>query len=101
MTIPYIANLNIAEYGIINFHFEEFALYTGRSLASFKRDFAEISELSPQKWIIEKRLNKAHELISQGKSVTDAYIETGFKNRSHFSTAFKNRFGYPPNKIAN
>ena len=79
----------------------EFALYTGRSLASFKRDFAEISELPPQKWIIEKRLKKAHELIEGGKTVTDAYIETGFKNRSHFSTAFKSRFGYSPNKVAN
>ena len=77
---------------------EEFALYTGRSLASFKRDFSEISELSPQKWIIEKRLKMAYELIRSGKSVTDAYIETGFKNRSHFSTAFKNHYGYPPNK---
>ena len=78
---------------------EEFALYTGRSLASFKRDFAEISELSPQKWIIEKRLTKAHELIENGSSVTDAYIEVGFKNRSHFSTAFKNRYGYSPNML--
>lgn len=80
---------------------EEFALYTGRSLASFKRDFVEISQLTPQKWLIEKRLKKAHELIEEGKSVTDAYLETGFKNRSHFSTAFKNRFGYSPSKIAN
>ena len=80
---------------------EEFALYTGRSLASFKRDFAEISQLTPQKWLIEKRLKKAHELIKSGKSVTDAYIETGFKNRSHFSTVFKNRFGYSPSRTAN
>lgn len=79
---------------------EDYALYTGRSLASFKRDFAAISTLTPQKWLIEKRLMKAHELIEKGKSVTDAYIETGFKNRSHFSTAFKNRFGYSPNKVA-
>lgn len=78
---------------------EDFALYTGRSLASFKRDFAEISELSPQKWLIEKRLKKAHELLEGGKSVTDAYIETGFKNRSHFSTAFKKRYGYSPNTL--
>ena len=78
---------------------EELALYTGRSLASFKRDFAEISELTPQKWIIEKRLKKARELIKHGKSVTDAYIEAGFKNRSHFSTAFKNRYGYSPGSL--
>lgn len=76
---------------------EDFALYTGRSLASFKRDFTEISDLSPQKWIIDKRLKKAHELIESGKSVTNAYIEVGFKNRSHFSTAFKNLYGYSPN----
>ena len=79
---------------------EEFALYTGRSLASFKSDFAEISQLPPQKWLIEKRLKKAYELIKSGKSVSDTYIEVGFKNRSHFSTAFKNRFGYSPNKVA-
>ena len=80
---------------------EEFALYTGRSLASFKRDFAEISQLTPQKWLIERRLEKAHELIKEGKSVTDAYIESGFKNRSHFSRAFKSRYGYSPNKAKN
>ena len=78
---------------------EDFALYTGRSLASFKRDFAEISDVSPQKWIIEKRLDKAFELIKSGKSVSDTYIEVGFKNRSHFSTAFKNRYGYSPNTL--
>lgn len=80
---------------------EEFALYTGRSLASFKRDFAEISQLTPQKWLIERRLKKAYELIEGGMSVTDAYMETGFKNRSHFSKAFKNRFGHSPNKVSN
>lgn len=78
---------------------EEFALYTGRSLASFKRDFAEISEIPPQKWLIERRLKKAYELIETGKSVTEACLESGFKNRSHFSTAFKSRFGFPPNQV--
>lgn len=91
MEANYLQDMSMADY----------ALYTGRSLASFKRDFAEISPLPPQKWLIERRLKKAHELIEEGKSVTEAYIETGFKNRSHFSTAFKNRFGYPPNKAAN
>ena len=52
---------------------EEFASYTGRSLATFKRDFAKISPLPPQRWIMEHR-----------------------KNRSHFSQAFKKRFGYAP-----
>lgn len=32
---------------------EEIASYTGRSLATFKRDFAKVSDLTPQKWIIK------------------------------------------------
>jgi AraC family transcriptional regulator, exoenzyme S synthesis regulatory protein ExsA len=35
---------------------EEFASYSGRSLATFKRDFKKASPLSPQKWLIEKPL---------------------------------------------
>ena len=40
---------------------------TGRSLATFKRDFAKVSDLTPQKWIIRRRLEAAHELIVSGK----------------------------------
>ncbi|MCD8260509.1 MAG: AraC family transcriptional regulator, partial [Bacteroides sp.] len=70
---------------------EEIASYTGRSLATFKRDFKKISDLSPQKWLIRKRLEKAHELIhEQGRKITEVCFDVGFKNRSHFATAYKN-----------
>lgn len=46
---------------------KEFAIYTGRSLATFKRDFAEISDLTPQKWSIQKQLEKAYTLICEQK----------------------------------
>lgn len=76
---------------------EEIAHFTGRSLATFKRDFKKISELSPQKWLIEKRLRVAHDKIrNQRKRVSDVYLEVGFKNLSHFSSAFKKQFGYAP-----
>jgi len=76
---------------------EEIALYTGRSLATFKRDFKKISNLPPQKWLIRKRLEKAHEIIKENNSkVTDVCYEVGFKNRSHFTTAFKKQYGYSP-----
>ena len=38
---------------------EEMAHYTGRSLATFKRDFKKISDLTPEKWLIRKRLEVA------------------------------------------
>lgn len=76
---------------------EEIASYTGRSLATFKRDFKKISDLSPQKWIIRKRLEKARELIrDNGRKVTDACFDVGFKNRSHFTKAYKKQYGYAP-----
>lgn len=79
---------------------EEIAAYTGRSLATFKRDFKKISDLSPLKWIIQKRLEKAYELIhDKGRKVTEACYDVGFKNRSHFTTAFRKQYGYAPNDL--
>lgn len=34
-----------------NLSLSEFASYSGRSLATFKRDFLKITELSPAKWL--------------------------------------------------
>ena len=76
---------------------EEIASCTGRSIAAFKRDFRKISLLPPQKWIIRKRLEEAHRKINiEGKKVSDVCFEVGFKNLSHFSTAFKRQFGVSP-----
>ena len=76
---------------------DEFACYTGRSLATFKRDFAKISPLSPLRWIMERRLDMAKRLLESGKGqAQEIGYSVGFKNRSHFSQAFKKRFGYAP-----
>lgn len=79
---------------------EDFATYTGRSLATFKRDFAKVNDLSPEKWLIRKRLDKAYELLSNGNAKpSDVYMTVGFKNRSHFFNAFKRQFGVSPGRI--
>lgn len=81
---------------------EEIAHYTGRSLATFKRDFKKISDLTPEKWLIKKRLERAYELMKSGKKkVVEVYTEVGFRNPSHFSTAFKKEFGVTPTSILN
>ena len=77
----------------------EIANFTGRSLATFKRDFKKISNLPPQKWIIQKRLKEAqHKLRNENKRVSDVCFEVGFKNLSHFSKIYKETFGEAPSK---
>lgn len=96
--------IDIMEFLNANFMYdlsmEEIASFTGRSLSTFKRDFQKISDLSPQKWLIQKRLEAARELLrDKNKSVTDVYIEVGFKNFSHFSHAFRKQYGVAPREF--
>ena len=78
---------------------EEIAGYTGRSLATFKRDFAKISDLTPRKWIIRRRLEAAHDLIeSGGRKITEVCFDVGFKNLSHFSKIYKKTYGVAPSR---
>lgn len=79
---------------------EEFAHYAGRSLSSFKKDFAQTFHLTPSRWIMRRRLEEAHRLIEKaGKKPADVYLSVGFKNLSHFSTAFKREYGVPPSDV--
>lgn len=76
---------------------EEIANYTGRSLSTFKRDFKKYSDLSPQKWLVRRRLEAARELIHKGgRKVSEVCFEVGFKNLSHFSKVYKEMYGLPP-----
>ena len=80
---------------------EELAHYTGRSLATFKRDFKKISDLTPEKWLIRKRLEVAYALMQEGgKKIVDVCATVGFKNQSHFSAAFKRQYGIAPTAVA-
>ena len=81
---------------------EEFAHYSGRSLSSFKREFAKLSGGdTPARWIMRKRLDDAMCLLRKGIAASDVYVQVGFRNLSHFSTAFKKHFGITPTQILN
>ena len=60
-------------------------------------NFAKISPLTPEKWLLEKRLDYAHRLLTEDhRKISDVYLEAGFRNRSHFSTAFRKKYGVTP-----
>lgn len=87
-----------------NYHFNvqmnRFAYLTGRSLATFKRDFERIFQSSPGKWLQQRRLQEAYYLIKEkGKAPSDVYLDLGFEDLSHFSFVFKKQYGAAPSKI--
>ncbi|MHA4811208.1 helix-turn-helix domain-containing protein [Flavitalea flava] len=87
-----------------NFHFNvnlnRFAYLTGRSLATFKRDFEKLFHLTPSRWLQERRLKEAYYLIKEkGQTASDIYLDLGFEDLSHFSFVFKKQFGAAPTKI--
>lgn len=89
----------LSENYMFDLSMEEIANFTGRSLATFKRDFAKISDLTPQKWLIKRRLEEAHGLIISGKKkVSEVCFDVGFKNLSHFSKIYKDTYGNSPTK---
>ena len=77
------------------------AYLTGRSLATFKRDFDQIFHTSPARWLYQQRLAEAYYLLrEENKRPSDVYHEVGFESLAHFSHAFKQLFGYSPSTVS-
>lgn len=84
-----------------NLSLSEFAKLSHRSLSTFKRDFHNHYNTSPGKWLLSKRLDySANLLLKNPSSITDVAYESGFEDTSHFSRAFKTRFGVPPSEYS-
>jgi len=96
--------INLVEFMEANYRFNiplaKFSYLTGRSLTTFKRDFKKAFQLSPQRWLTQKRLALAHyQLATTRRKPTELYLEVGFENLAHFSYAFKKQFGYSPTAL--
>jgi DNA-binding response OmpR family regulator len=64
------------------------------------RKFAALTDMPIGKYIKTYRLHKAKSMIEEdGKNVTEAALESGFRNLSHFSSSFRDEFGYPPSEL--
>ncbi len=76
---------------------EDYAYLTGRSLTTFRRDFKEKYQQTPQTWLKTKRMHLAKTLLDKKEiSVTNTAYEVGYQNVSHFIKSFKNEFGLSP-----
>ncbi|KAA1245569.1 AraC family transcriptional regulator [Aquimarina sp. RZ0] len=83
-----------------NLKLEEIAFLCNMSLATFKRHFKIEYKEAPGKWLKDRRLQKAKELLQIGNlKASDIYLDIGYNNLSNFSIAFKNKFGISPTDI--
>jgi AraC-like DNA-binding protein len=83
-----------------NLKLEEIAFLCHMSISTFKRHFISEYNSSPGKWLQDKRLQKAKEILAEGTlKASDIYLDFGYNNLSNFSTAFKNKFGISPKEI--
>ncbi len=53
-------------------------------------------EITPKRYIMERRLNLARQEIFLGAKATAVYTQCGFSDYSTFFRAYKKHFGYPP-----
>ena len=84
-----------------NLKLEEIAFLCNMSLSTFKRNFIAEYQVSPGKWLQDKRLQRAKEVLENGDlKVSDIYLDFGYSNLSNFSIAFKNKFGISPTDIS-
>lgn len=80
-----------------NLSLEEYARLCHRSLSSFKRDFQTVFQQPPGRWLVQKRLDYSAAILRSSRmNVTEVALESGFEDVSHFSRAFKQRFGKSP-----
>lgn len=83
-----------------NLTLEQYAELSNRSLSAFKRDFQKIMHTTPGKWLLEKRLTHALQLLgSKDKNINEVAFESGFENASHFTRSFKERYQATPSAI--
>jgi len=90
----------VENYACSNLKLEEIAFLCNMSLSTFKRHFLIEYNVSPGKWLQQKRLQKAKYLLQQGLlKPSEIYSDFGYNNLSNFSTAFKNEFGRRPSDL--
>ena len=78
----------------------DFAYLTGRSLSSFRRDFKRQFQTTPQQWLKDHRLQKAHgKLISLNMNVSEVAVDVGYEHTSYFIKAFREKYGCTPNEL--
>ncbi|GAB5475485.1 MAG: AraC family transcriptional regulator [Maribacter sp.] len=85
------------EHFLFNLKLKEFAKLSGRSLATFNRDFFKLYQTTPGKWLKRKRIEYGKYLLeTTDLNINQIALDIGFENTSHFIKSFKAHYKSPP-----
>jgi transcriptional regulator GlxA family with amidase domain len=80
-----------------NIRLEELASLTGLSQSHFSHAFKASTGVAPHQWQTNARLDRAKQLLLQGKASLPAIAsETGFSDQAHFTRVFRKNMGTTP-----
>ncbi|MDB5048763.1 MAG: transcriptional regulator, AraC family [Fibrobacteres bacterium] len=79
---------------------EEIAFLCNVSLSTFKRRFAKLYGAPPNRWILQKRMEAARDMLLHGREKpSEVFHKVGYLNHSSFTQSFKQVFGITPKEF--
>ncbi|MEO1486807.1 MAG: AraC family transcriptional regulator [Bacteroidota bacterium] len=81
---------------------QEYATLLNLSTSTFKRKFKAFYDTSPGKYFLNKRLERAKNLLLNSQDrVSDICFDSGFGDVSNFTKAFSKKYGMSPTEFRN
>lgn len=75
----------------------QIAVNCGLSSSYFTQAFKASTGLSPYRWLVQRRLEKATELLAEATMpLSEVATRCGFVDQAHFAKAFRKSTGVPP-----
>lgn len=79
-----------------NLTIPELAFLCHMSVSTFKRRFLESFGVAPGRYLHERRMQRARDMLQRKLRPSEVYLELGYASLAAFSTEFKKHFGVAP-----
>lgn len=78
------------------FSLEDLERVTGQCRWQLSRDFRALFGTSPYRYLTLRRLDRARQMLRDGRAIVEVALACGFSDQSHFGRAFKQAYGLTP-----
>ena len=83
-----------------NVSIEELVAVSGLSRAYLIRAFRRSVGMPPHTWLLQLRVDRACQMLAEGRAIADVALETGFADQSHLTRRFRSIIGLTPAQFA-